>query len=213
MDVVYAVLLGLPVTLLVAGAAFLIGALAGVPLMLGLRSGLRPVRLLFRLVVDIIRGIPPIVWLFLIYFGVSFGNLRMSSLTAAIIGLGVISAAYLAEIYRGGFTTLPAGQTEAARALGLGRGTTFVRILAPQAVRTALPSITTYLLSLLKDSSIASTIGVTEMVFAATIFVRQNPTTAGLTPFFVAAGVYVVVSIPLGFLARRLDSRLRENKP
>lgn len=211
MDAFTAVLLGLPLTLLVTAAAFLIGLILGVPLMLGLRSPLRPVRLVFRLVVDLIRGIPPIVWLFLLYFGINFGGLRLDSLSAAIVGLGVISGAYLAEIYRGGFSTLPVGQLEASRALGLGRRTTFLRILAPQAVRTSLPSIATFLLALVKDSSIASTIGVTEMVFAANTFVRQNPGTAGLTPFFLAAGVYVAISIPLAIAARRLDTRLRRS--
>jgi polar amino acid transport system permease protein len=204
-----AVLLALPMTLIVTAAAFVIGLVLGVPLMLGLRSRITPLRLLFRLTVDIIRGIPPIVWLFLLYFGISFGGIRLDSLSAAIAGLGLISAAYLAEIYRGGFATLPSGQLEAARALGLGRTTTFVRVLAPQAVRTALPSIATFLLALVKDSSIASTIGVTEMVFAANTFVRQNPGTAGLTPFFIAAGVYVAISIPLAIVSRRLDTRLR----
>jgi polar amino acid transport system permease protein len=210
-DAFGAVLLALPMTLLVTAAAFLIGLVLGVPLMLGLRSRITPVRLVFRLAVDIIRGIPPIVWLFLLYFGISFGGVRLDSLSAAIAGLGLISAAYLAEIYRGGFATLPSGQLEAAHALGLGRATTFVRVLAPQAVRTALPSIATFLLALVKDSSIASTIGVTEMVFAANTFVRQNPGTAGLTPFFIAAGVYVVISIPLAIVSRRLDTRLRRS--
>ncbi|MDQ1076099.1 MULTISPECIES: amino acid ABC transporter permease [Microbacterium] len=211
MEAVVAVLLGLPMTLLVTAAAFAIGLVGGIPLMLGLRSRHRVVRLVVRFVVDLIRGIPPIVWLFVLFFGVSIGALRFNALAAAIVGLGVISAAYLAEIYRGGFATLPAGQTEAARALGLGRRATFVRVLAPQAARTALPSITTFLLALVKDSSIASTIGVTDMVFAANTFVRQNPMTAGLTPFFVAAAVYVAISIPLAIVARRLDSRLRRS--
>jgi polar amino acid transport system permease protein/cystine transport system permease protein len=205
------VLLGLPMTLLVTAASFGIGAIAGIPLMLGLRSNHRPLQAAFRVVVDVIRGVPTIVWLFLLYFGVTFGHLRMTSLAAAIAGLGIISSAYLAEIYRGGFATLPRGQLEASRALGLSRRATFVRVLAPQALRTSLPSITTFLLALLKDSSIASTIGVTEMVFSATTFVRQNPGTAGLTPFFIAAGVYIVVSIPLAVVARHLDSRLRRN--
>ncbi|WP_285026623.1 amino acid ABC transporter permease [Plantibacter sp. ME-Dv--P-122b] len=212
MEALFAVLLGLPMTILVTGAAFGIGLVGGIPLMLGLRSPLKPVRAVTRLVVDIIRGVPTIVWLFLLYFGVSIGGLRLDSLSAAIVGLGVIASAYLAEIYRGGFSTVPRGQSEAAQALGLSRGVTFRRVLSPQALRTSLPSITTFLLALLKDSSIASTIGVTEMVFAATTFARQNPTTAGLTPFFLAAGVYVVVSIPLAVVARRLDSRLTRSR-
>lgn len=212
MEALLAVLIGLPMTLVVTGAAFGIGLIGGIPLMLGLRSPLLPVRAVTRLVVDIIRGVPTIVWLFLLYFGVSIGGARLDSLSAAIVGLGVIASAYLAEIYRGGFSTVARGQAEAAQALGLSRGTVFRRILAPQALRTSLPSITTFLLALLKDSSIASTIGVTEMVFAATTFARQNPTTAGLTPFFLAAGVYVLVSIPLAIVARRLDSRLTRSR-
>jgi polar amino acid transport system permease protein len=206
-----AVLTGLPLTLLVTFCSFVIGALVGIPIMLGLRSPWLPLRLVVRLVVDLVRGVPPIVWLFLLYFGVSIGGSRFDSITAALLALGLISGAYLAEIYRGAFQTLSIGQTEAARALGLGRATTFVRVLAPQAVRIALPSVTSYLLALVKDSSLASTIGVAEMVFQATTFARQNPTTAGLTPFFVSALVYLAVSIPLAILARRLDSRLRRN--
>lgn len=211
MQLLFAVLAGLPLTLLVTAAAFLIGLVLGVPIMLGMRSRFLPLRLAMRLLVDLIRGVPTIVWLFLLYFGVSFGSFRFDSLTAAIAGLGIISSAYLAEIYRGAFQTLATGQSEAAHALGLGRSTTFVRILAPQAARTALPSLASYLLALVKDSSIASTIGVAEIVFSATTVARQNPDTAGLTPFFLAAGVYLVVSIPLAVLARRLDTRLRRS--
>ena len=210
LDATIAVLLGLPMTLLVTALAFAIGLIGGVPLMLGLRARWTPLRLAVRFVVDLIRGIPPIVWLFLIYFGVHIGAIRFDSLSAAVLGLGIIASAYLAEIYRGGFTTLPKGQSEASAALGLGTTTTLVRVLAPQAVRTALPSIATYLLSLLKDSSIASTIGVADMVFAANMFARQNPATAGILPFFIAAAVYLLVSIPIAVAARRLDSRLRK---
>jgi polar amino acid transport system permease protein/cystine transport system permease protein len=208
-DALLVVLLGLPMTLLVTALSFTIGIIGGIPLMLGLRSRTRWVRLACRFAVDLIRGVPPIVWLFLLYFGVSFGAIRLDSLNAAVWGLGIISSAYLAEIYRGAFATLPRGQAEASAALGLGGTVTFTRVLAPQALRTALPSIATYLLSLLKDSSIASTIGVADMVFNATMFARQNPATAGIVPFFIAAAVYLIISIPVAVTARRLDTRLR----
>jgi polar amino acid transport system permease protein/cystine transport system permease protein len=208
-DALLIVLLGLPMTLLVTALSFTIGVIGGIPLMLGLRSRTLWVRLACRLVVDLIRGVPPIVWLFLLYFGVSIGAFRLDSLTAAVWGLGIIASAYLAEIYRGAFATLPSGQSEASSALGLGGTVTFTRILAPQALRTALPSIATFLLSLLKDSSIASTIGVADMVFNATMFARQNPATAGIIPFFIAAAVYLLISIPVAVTARRLDTRLR----
>ncbi|GAA4780977.1 amino acid ABC transporter permease [Microbacterium gilvum] len=210
-DALAAVLLGLPLTLLVTAAAFSIGLVVGIPVLLALRSRFRPLALVMRFAVDLVRGIPPIVWLFLLYFGVSIGTIRLDALTAAILGLGIISSAYIAEMYRGGFAMVPRGQSEAAAALGLTRRTSFAMVLAPQAVRTALPSLTTYLLSLLKDSSIASTIGVADMVFAATMFARQNPTTAGIVPFFLAAGVYLVVSVPVAIAARRLDARFRKD--
>ncbi|GLY06560.1 MULTISPECIES: amino acid ABC transporter permease [Actinoplanes] len=203
-----AVLIGLPLTLLVTAAAFAIGAVGGIPLVLGLRSRHTPVRLVFRFAVDLLRGVPTIVWLFLLYFGLAVGDYRLDSLGAAILGLGVVASAYLAEMYRGGFAVVPKGQREAAQALGLGRTTTFLRVLAPQALRTALPSVTTYLLMLLKDSSLASTVGVLEMTAQATAFSRQNVGTAGLTPFFVAAGVYIAISVPLAIAARVLDARL-----
>lgn len=208
MEALQVVLIGLPMTLLVTAAAFAIGLVLGIPVMLGLRSKSGFVRLPLRFTVDIVRGIPPIVWLFLLYFGVSAGAITFNSLSAAVVGLGIIATAYLAEIYRGSFATLAKGQSEAASALGLTRGVAFRRVLAPQALRTALPSMTTYLLALVKDSSIASTIGVADMVFQANIFVRQNPDVPGVMPFFMAAAVYLMISIPVAVIARRLDTRM-----
>ncbi|MHA3723444.1 amino acid ABC transporter permease [Leucobacter sp. HY1910] len=204
-----AVIIGLPLTLAVTAVAFLMGAVLGFPIMLGLQSRIVPVRWILRFAVDLVRAIPPIVWLFLIYFGVQIGTIRFDSFTAAVIGLGLIASAYLAEVYRGGYSTLPRGQQEAALALGLTRSSTFIRVLTPQAIKTVLPSMSTFLLALVKDSSIASTIGVMDMVFMANQFARQNPTVPGLTPFLMAAAVYLIISIPIAVYARRLDARLK----
>ncbi|MFV0435192.1 MAG: amino acid ABC transporter permease [Leucobacter sp.] len=204
-----AVIIGLPLTLAVTAVAFIVGAILGFPIMLGLQSRIAPLRWILKLIVDLIRAIPPIVWLFLIYFGVQFGEIRLDSFTAAVIGLGLIASAYLAEVYRGGYSTLPKGQNEAALALGLTRTTTFVQVLTPQAIKTVLPSMSTFLLALVKDSSIASTIGVMDMVFRANQFARQNPDIPGLVPFLVAAAVYLIISIPIAIYARRLDAKLK----
>lgn len=204
-----AVIIGLPMTLVVTALAFTTGAILGFPIMLGMRSRFVVVRLVIRLMVDIIRAVPPIVWLFLIYFGVQIGSIRLDSLTAAVIGLGLIASAYLAEVYRGGYSTLPKGQTEASLALGLTPTTTFLRIQTPQAIRTVLPSMSTFLLALVKDSSIASTIGVMDLVFRASQFARQNPDIPGIAPFLVAAAVYLIISIPIAIFARRLDAKLK----
>ncbi|MGY1716282.1 amino acid ABC transporter permease [Geodermatophilus nigrescens] len=207
MEVLEAVLLGVPVTLLVTVAALALGAVLAVPLAAARRSRVVPLRWLGRVVIDVVRGIPPVVWLFLIFFGLGRDLIRLEPIEAGIIGLGVISAGYLAEIYRGGLSAVHAGQWEAASALGMGGTDTLVRVVAPQAFRVSLPAVTTYAISLLKDSTIVSAIGVSEILFRATQSARS--TGAGLTPFFVAAAVYILLSAPLAWLSRGLDARLR----
>ncbi|GAB3192673.1 cystine ABC transporter permease [Geodermatophilus arenarius] len=207
MDVLEAVLLGVPVTLLVTVLAFALGAVLAVPLAAARRSRVTPVRWLGRVVIDVVRGIPPVVWLFLIFFGLGRDLIRLEPIEAGVIGLGIISAGYLAEIYRGGLSAVHRGQWEAASALGMGGSDTLVRIVAPQAFRVSLPAATTYAISLLKDSTIVSAIGVTEILFRATQSARSMG--AGLTPFFVAAAVYILLSAPLAWLSRGLDARLR----
>lgn len=204
---VQAVLLGVPMTLLVTVLAFLIGAVLAVVLVAGRRSRLAPVRWLSRGFVDIVRGVPPIVWLFVIFFGLGQDLIRLEPIQAGVLGLGLISAGYLAEIYRGGLSAVHRGQWEAASALGMGRGDRMVRIVAPQAFRVALPAATTYAISLLKDSTVVSAIGVAEIMFRATQSARSMG--AGLSPFFIAAAFYILLGAPLAWLSRGLDARLR----
>jgi His/Glu/Gln/Arg/opine family amino acid ABC transporter permease subunit len=210
LDALLAVLKGLPLTLLVTVAAMVVGLVGALPVAVGLRSRFMVVRGICRGFVDLGRGVPIIVWLFILKFGVSIGRFHFQPIQAAIIGLGIVSMAYLAEIYRGGLQALPRGQTEAGQALGLSGTTVLLRITLPQAVRMVSPSIATYFIGLFKDSSIASTIIVTEMVFQAQAFARQNPTVAGILPYVFAGVLYIVLSIPVALLARRLDARLRE---
>ncbi|HEX2247580.1 MAG TPA: amino acid ABC transporter permease, partial [Arthrobacter sp.] len=202
------VLLGVPLTLLVTAASLAIGAVLGVPLVLGLRSPFAAVRIGCRSLVNLLRGIPAIVWLFIIYFGVSIGSYQFAAVPAAIIGLGLISAAYMAEIYRGGISAVHQGQWEASQALGVSGWTTFSGVVGPQALRVSIPSMASYAISLLKDSSIASTIGVTEIVFYTTQDARSGG--GGLTVYILAAVLYVALSIPLGLLSRKLDTSLRK---
>lgn len=210
MDALRAVLSGLPLTLWLTAAAFVIGCVGAIPLAIGLRSRRWPVRMTCRLFVDFVRGVPIIVWLFLLKFGVTIGTFHLSPVNAAVLGLGVVSVAYLAEIFRGGLQTVPVGQIEAASALGLPSGVAFYRVIAPQAFRIVSPSIATYLIGLFKDSSIASTIIVAEMVFQSQSFARQNPTASGILPFVFAGLLYIILSLPVAFASRRLDRRLRE---
>lgn len=159
MDAFLAVLQGVQVTVLVTVSSFVIGAVLGVTLVLGLRSSNAAVRFGCRSLVNVLRGIPPVVWLFVLFFGMSIGALRFEPISAAIFGLGLISAGYLAEIYRGGISAVHQGQWEARQAPGVSAWTTFSRVIGPQAFRDSLPAMTSYGVGLLKDSSIAATIG------------------------------------------------------
>lgn len=207
MDAFLAVLKGLPITLLITFAAMAIGLVGALPVALGLQSRFAPLRLLCRLLVDFIRGVPIIVWLFVLKFGLTIGTFKFTPIQAAIVGLGIVSIAYLAEIYRGGLQAVPRGQVEAADALGLTSRTRLFRVVGPQALRIVSPSIATYFVGLFKDTSIASTIIVAEMVFQAQSFARQNPTLTGILPYIFAGLLYIVLSIPVAYLSRRLDAK------
>ena len=210
MEPLLVVLKGLPLTLIINIAALAIGAVLAIPLSLGLRTRILPLRWLCQLVVDFLRGIPMIVWLFVLKFGLSTPSFRITAFEAAVFGLGIISAGYLAEIYRGGLQAVARGQYEASEALGISGIVSFFMIIIPQAARIVSPSIATYFIGLLKNSSIASTIAVGEMVFQASGYAKQNPTIAGVLPYAIAGLLYIALSIPVAMLSRSLDARLRK---
>jgi polar amino acid transport system permease protein len=198
---------GLPWTLSVTAGAFAIGALIGLPVMLAEESSYAPLRLIARTYVNLVRAVPPIVWLFIVYFGVGSDLLRLTPFGAALIGLGLISSAHLAEIYRGGMISIGKGQREAAAALNLGPVYGFIDVMAPQAVRVALPPAAGYAIGLLKDSAISSAIGVPELTERANE--AAQATLSGLPVYIALAAIYIVMSVPVAFLARAVDTRLR----
>ncbi|UZX05411.1 amino acid ABC transporter permease [Arthrobacter sp. CDRTa11] len=188
-------------------AALAIGAVGGIPLALGRRSNVPIISLAAVSIIEILRGIPPIVWLFIIYFGLGTALPMLDPITSAVVGLGLISCAYMAEIYRGGLSAITRGQWEASEALGMGRGSVLTFIIGPQVFRVSVPAAASYAIGLLKDSSVAYTIGVSEIVYFANDQSRQ--TSDALGPFFLAALVYVIMTIPCAWATRALDARLR----
>ncbi|CEH00911.1 amino acid ABC transporter permease [Propionibacterium freudenreichii] len=203
-----AIIAAVPYTALVTLGAFGLGFVLAIPLMFARRARLMVVRGISGFIVDLARGIPPIVWLLMIYFGLPNLGIMLDPIPAAIIGLGIITAGYLAEIFRGGMLAVRKGQFEAANALGLGGWTSFTRVVAPQAMRAMQPGLTTYSIGLIKDSSIASVIGVTEMVYTANSYAKISK--GGVLLFFEAALIYLVISVPLGLLARRIEAHKQE---
>jgi polar amino acid transport system permease protein len=199
---------GIPWTLAVTVGAFAFGALLGMPLCATRVSGIPALRALASTIVMLLRSVPPIVWLFLLYFGIGSGYLRVGALEAAVVALGLVTAANMAEIYRGALSGIHSGQVEAASALGLSRWWCFRDVLAPQLFRIALPSSVTFFIGLLKDSAIASTIGVGEIAFQANFVSRR--TFEGLEVFAFAGLLYILISLPVAALSRYLDGHIRE---
>jgi ABC-type amino acid transport system permease subunit len=165
-----------------------------------------PLRWLAIGIIDLCRGVPPLVWLLIIYYGIS-PILTLSPLPAALIGLSLISAAYLAENYRAGIENVSRGQREAAAALGLTPANQFWRVIAPQALNLALPPSASYAVSLLKDSAKASIIGVADIIFVAQLEVSRGA--SAVFVFSVAAVLYLIVGIPLSYFSRFVDAKIR----
>ncbi|ANG99120.1 hypothetical protein A8A54_21400 [Brucella pseudogrignonensis] len=207
MELLLNLLRGVPATLALTAGGFAIGAILGVPLVLMRKSTHFLPRFLARCFIDIARGIPPVVWLFIIFFGLGTGLIRLTSLQAGIIGLGLVSAAYLAEIYRGGFMALHPGQSEAATALGMPQTDILRFITAPQVLRVSIPPMATFFVGLLKDSTVASTIGVRDiMMYTSQAAQAQS---GGFAPFLFAAILYILLSVPVALFSRVMDEKLR----
>jgi len=204
---VLTILAGLPWTLALTAAALALGVVLGVPVALARRSRLLPVWLAAAVFIAVTRSIPPLVWLFIIFFGLGTGYIQISPFVAATAAFGLIATANMAEIYRGGLMAIQHGQWDAAEVLGLGRIHTFADVIAPQAVRVSLPSAASYAIGLLKDTATASTIGVIELTFQANQLAQRN--FSGLYAFGIAAAIYILVSLPVAWLARSADFYLR----
>lgn len=198
---------GVGATLLITGCSFLIGAILGIPVAIARRSTSRIVRGVSRGFIDLVRSIPPLVWLFLVFFGFPQAGLSLTPLVAAILTFSFIATTYLAEIYRAGLVALGQGQWEASQALGLSAGDNYRFVVIPQVFRVIGPTMATYGIGLLKDSALASTIGVVELTFRASSETQR--TGNGLTVFATVGIIYLLLSLPLAIASRRVDSRLR----
>jgi polar amino acid transport system permease protein/polar amino acid transport system substrate-binding protein len=199
------------VTLKLSVLAFLLAVPIGVGLAVGRVYGSGPVRGAARLYIELFRGTPVLLQLFVLYYGVA-SVINLGPVEAAVLGLGLNYGAYEAEVYRGALLAIPRGQSEAAGALGLGPWQSLRFILLPQALRLALPPMTNDFVSLLKDSSLVSVITVIELTKRMTIAAVDMR--GWFVPGLLCAAFYLVLSFPLSELARRLERRLaRDQRP
>ena len=207
MGLLFNIIAGIPWTIALTISAFIVGSVFGFPLCAMRISSNSLLRTLATWIIVFCRSIPPIVWLFFVFFGVGSQLFAIGPFVASVIGLGIVTGANMAEIYRGALTAIHPGQYEAAKVLNLTRIQQFRDVVFPQLIRIALPTAATYLIGLLKDSAVASTIGVGEIAFQSHRV--SQATFQGLSVYSVAAVLYIALSVPVALMSRWSDAALR----
>ena len=175
----------------------------GLPFALGSNSRFKPLSFLCKVYVWIFRGTPLLLQLFFFYFFFPLKlGVKISAFTAVVLTYVLNYAAYFAEMYRGGINSIDRGQYEAAHALGLSRGQTMRDIILPQTMKAILPPTVNEAITLVKDTALASTLAVTDLMKATTSAVNRM---TDMTPFFFAAIIYLIMTFVLTLIAGKLE--------
>ena len=191
--------------------AFAFGLILGLILALMKLSTIGPYRWIATVYIELLRGLPALVTLILIAFGIPIAfdfRIPGGQLGQAALGLGLVAAAYMAETIRAGIQAVPKGQVEAARSLGMPRHWTMISIVIPQAFRIIIPPLTNELVLLIKDTSLLFVIGTTPVTVELTKFGRDAMSNSfNGTPLTVVALAYLVITLPLTQLVAALERR------
>ena len=188
----------------------LLGALPlGLLVAFGRMSKVRPLQLVVKFYISVMRGTPLMLQLMVVFFG-PYYLFRIPTgasyrFAAVIIGFVVNYAAYFAEIYRGGIEAIPRGQREAAQVLGYSRSRTFLTIILPQMVKRILPAITNEMITLVKDTSLAFAISYSEMFTLAKKIAASQTT---MMPFVIAGVFYYIFNFVVAFFMERCEKKL-----
>lgn len=200
------VLMGLRYTVLIAVTSMTAGMVLGLPIALARMSGRRVLQAPARLYISFMRGTPVLVLLFLFYFGLPSLGIGLTAVAAAVGAFGLNSAAFIAEIDRGAILSVPKGQWESARSLGMSEAQILFKVVLPQAARVAVPSLSNVMLDLIKATSLASVITVQEVLLNAKIVAGRTFDT--FTMYLTAALVYWAVCSLFSLFQDRLERRL-----
>ncbi|GIO66525.1 amino acid ABC transporter permease [Paenibacillus cookii] len=198
---------GVQYTLLLAVIGVFCGFILGMLVSLLRMSRIRVLRFIGSVWVEFLRGTPMLVQLFIIHYGlVSFG-IKFSAIESGAITLTINSSAYLAEIFRAGIQGVDKGQAEAARSLGMSKAMTMRHIVLPQAVKSVLPAIGNEFITIIKESSIVSFIGVGDLMYQAGAV--NTITYDYLKPLLIIAVIYFIMTFLLSKLLGLFERRLR----
>lgn len=196
---------GLLVTLQVSGIVVLLSLVIGVALGLLLLYGTLPVRWLIRGLTDLIRGIPVLVLIFAVYYGLPVLKVNLSSLTAAITALTLFTTAQVIETTRGALQSIHHGQTEASKAIGLTFGQRLLYVILPQALRRFLPPWINSVTDAVKGSALVSLVGVVDLMLAIQQVIGRVYQPMPL--YVLGALIYFLINFSLSTLSRRLKRR------
>ncbi|WP_117149065.1 amino acid ABC transporter permease [Paraliobacillus zengyii] len=199
------ILSGLPMTIAVSFLGMALGLVLGLFLALGRSSKRKFLRYPSRVYISFMRGTPILVFLFILYFGLPEIGLEFTAYQAAVLGFGLNSAAYIAEINRSALNSVDDGQWEAALTLGLSYGKTLRGIILPQAARIAIPPLTNIFLDLVKATSLAAVITVPELFQKAQI--AGGRTFDTLTMYIVVALIYWPLCILISIFQEKLEKK------
>lgn len=194
-------------TLEVAVLSWCLATVLGMVFALIGRIQFLPFQIVWGLVITCLRGIPQLVLIYVLFFGVSQLGLNISPLTAAVLALGVTEAAFTSEVFRSSFMTVQQGAREAGVSLGLSTPKVFTLIEAPIMGRFALPPLLNSFVGLLKLATLSSAIGVEEIVFKGESLIQQHFNVVNVSVTIIV--IYVVFTIPIMRLTARLEARLR----
>lgn len=198
-------------TIIFSLGAFVIGLVGGTILALMRLSQVAPYRWIAGVYIEFFRGLPALI----VLIAFSLMSLAFPGLVIPFdpygmvwLALGIVASAYMAETIRAGIQAVPKGQVEAARSLGMSSGTATRKVVLPQAFRIVLPPLTNELILLIKDSSLAYVVGLSEGGKELTKFGRDMANdNINLTPLVVAGASYLIITLPLTFLVRRMEAR------
>ncbi len=200
---------GLWITLKLAFFSILFGSVLGLLLAMLKISHLKVLRIISTFYINVFRALPLIVLLVIVYYALPFVGIELSPYFAGITSFTLMSAAYVAEIIRSGIEALPKGQTEASRSLGFTYLDTMRLIILPQALRIIIPPFTGNVINVLKDTALASTIALPELLKQAQ---QIQSWKASPTPLIGVMIIYLIVLMPMIFFSNRLERRMKSGK-
>lgn len=198
---------GIKITILISLIGVALGSILGAFVALMKLSKIKVISWIASIYIEILRGTPMLVQVFIVFFGITAAlGLDISALVCGTIALVINSSAYIAEIIRAGINAVDKGQMEAARSLGLNYRQTMKSVIMPQAIKNILPALGNEFVTLIKESSIVSTIGVGEIMFNAQVV--QGISFDPFTPLLVAAALYFVLTFVLTRIMNMIEGRL-----